>query len=1001
MKKLLSLLLMLCLCMTCMIPAIAESEGVYVLMNIPYTAFYAAEVDVAPTDAVSSATLMKPRAGALAGGSYHVDPEGSDISGVIFPVYVEDASALAGLGGVEITDDSNVEITVTLKGEEQTATYAGRDALFEAPSYSWYVLDEQPALYKTLEMGDTPSFTAINGEAAEIEATASIIYDKHADIVVKVDGLDDALGEDTPVSGIVLIADDGTKVGLRHLANFWRRAQIGMRLDDEVYAALKGKRIDAIEYITTDGLYRVDTDIPVIEDERLIALAGTYIELFPEFAREDMKDYWMECIRAWNVDDEAAEGYYQMLTGMFMGKLYGQEAVDAYSEHPEAMLFDCYFENGVAKFTIAGDEISGVDAEGNELFRHAYAYVDDMTVTYFGQEMENYLHIYKTEDADAGIFTYFAFSDDTLAETQHIEFRYGETLDDMANYSEGQYAYWLASGTLDGYKDSLLQDCIKLFVDENVGEAQAEAGEGKAPAESGVENNTDRFVGRWSLNVADYPAFAEEGLTDGTITLEFLPDGTASTYYNDMQTSTYGYFTYMNYYVAVTPDGEAESSLYTFSDDGLTLTLTDMNGEWELAYHKVDDSAPVEGEQAAVIEIATAEELAAINDNLSGNYVLTADIDLSGYDSFPMIGTYVMDENSAEGEDPIPEMAFTGSFDGNGHTISNLNIDASEDMAHMFGVGLFACVAEGGSVRNVTLQNVNVKGMMLVGGAVGYAFHCTVDNVDLGVADPKGDRNTLESTMVMVGGVVGGLTCSECVNCDVAYTDIIAAPGGNCGILGGGFSKPVLENCTVSNSSLTAVLGEVPMFGMTEGNWIGGLTGCVNLDDYDPAEWYVKNCAVRDTQITVSGKGGFVGGLTGSCGVVLDNAEAPRMLIQGCSIENVSITVSDGVPCVGGFVGGGFSEGDTPHSFLIDGCDAINCTITTDVESLAESSTGLLIGMAAGSQFMGTDGTIVDIADTAIDAETINSTADVSVIRVSDNSEYADVTLVGQVVTAE
>ena len=305
------------------------------------------------------------------------------------------------------------------------------------------------------------------------------------------------------------------------------------------------------------------------------------------------------------------------------------------------------------------------------------------------------------------------------------------------------------------------------------------------------------------------------------------------------------------------------------------------------------------------------------------------------------------------------------------------------------------------AVRNVTLQNVNVKGMMLVGGAVGYVFHCTVDNVDLDVADPEGDRNTLESTLVMVGGIVGGLTCSECVNCDVAYTDIIAAPGGNCGILGGGFSKLVLENCTVSDSSITAVLGEVPMFGMTECNWIGGLTGCVNLDDYDPAEWYVKNCIVRDTQITVSGKGGFVGGLTGSCGVVLDNAEAPHMLIQGCSIENVSIAVLDGVPYVGGFVGGGFSEGDTPHSFLIDGCDAINCTISTDAQSLAESSTGLLIGMAADSQFMGTDGSIVNITGTAIEAEAINSSADVSVIHASDNSEYADVTLVGQVVTVE
>ena len=136
MKKLLIVLLTLCLCAVSMVPAVAESAGIYVLMNIPYADFYANEADVA-VDAVTSATLMKPRAGALAGGSYHVDPEGSDISGVIYPVYVEDASMLPALGGVEITDDSSVEITVTLKGEEQTTVYEGKDALFEAPSYSW------------------------------------------------------------------------------------------------------------------------------------------------------------------------------------------------------------------------------------------------------------------------------------------------------------------------------------------------------------------------------------------------------------------------------------------------------------------------------------------------------------------------------------------------------------------------------------------------------------------------------------------------------------------------------------------------------------------------------------------------------------------------------------------------------------------------------------------------------------------------------------------------
>ena len=85
------------------------------------------------------------------------------------------------------------------------------------------------------------------------------------------------------------------------------------------------------------------------------------------------------------------------------------------------------------------------------------------------------MHVYKTEDADAGLFTYFAFTDDNLAETQHIEFRYGDTLENLNNYSEGEYAYWLAAGIQDGYKDSLIKACIKLFVDENVGEAVAEA----------------------------------------------------------------------------------------------------------------------------------------------------------------------------------------------------------------------------------------------------------------------------------------------------------------------------------------------------------------------------------------------------------------------------------------------------------------------------------------------------------------------------------------------
>ncbi len=109
----------------------AGTEDAYVLMNIPYAEFYAAEVtDASALDAVTSGTLMKPRTGALAGGSYHVDPAGTDITGVIFPVHVEDKAVLAALGGAEITDASSVSITVTNKGKESTTVYEGKDALF-------------------------------------------------------------------------------------------------------------------------------------------------------------------------------------------------------------------------------------------------------------------------------------------------------------------------------------------------------------------------------------------------------------------------------------------------------------------------------------------------------------------------------------------------------------------------------------------------------------------------------------------------------------------------------------------------------------------------------------------------------------------------------------------------------------------------------------------------------------------------------------------------------
>ena len=65
-------------------------EEVYALMNIPYDEFYKAELEAGSpkVDAVASPSKQKTRMG-LAAGSYHVNADGSDITGVVYPVKVK------------------------------------------------------------------------------------------------------------------------------------------------------------------------------------------------------------------------------------------------------------------------------------------------------------------------------------------------------------------------------------------------------------------------------------------------------------------------------------------------------------------------------------------------------------------------------------------------------------------------------------------------------------------------------------------------------------------------------------------------------------------------------------------------------------------------------------------------------------------------------------------------------------------------------------------------
>ena len=181
------------------------------------------------------------------------------------------------------------------------------------------------------------------------------------------------------------------------------------------------------------------------------------------------------------------------------------------------------------------------------------------------------------------------------------------------------------------------------------------------------------------------------------------------------------------------------------------------------------------------IAILDATGLAAMNQNLSGDYSLEADLALSG--SYTPIG------GNSYG-------AFTGKFDGNFHTISGIQVSGGT-----YG-GLF------GLTSGATIQNVGVKSGTInaqyVGGIVGRAENQTK------LIDVFNDGTTIQPTgkgvnSFYAGGIVGYAQNSSI---NKAYnTGAIGGRGG--GILGCSDSTTVsnVYNTYTGNNSAAGIVG--------------------------------------------------------------------------------------------------------------------------------------------------------------------------------------------------
>ncbi|MGN1141838.1 MAG: FMN-binding protein, partial [Oliverpabstia sp.] len=244
----------------------------YVLMNIPYADFYAAELEgnSVPVDAVASATLNKTRTENLVAGSYHVDAEGTDISGITFPVKVGEEVDLSAYK--KVTDTDSVEITVTNRGQTTTQIYSGQEALFENESYAYYILSTAPSYYKEvtvdsegkLRFGKTVgTVQSLSGVTAELLTETS-----YGDYQLNLDGL--SIDTDK-VYAVIIGTQEGSDYGLRHLENMWLGTELawctgftksihGSTTSSEHYESMMGQHINEITYYTEGGIYKIPAD---------------------------------------------------------------------------------------------------------------------------------------------------------------------------------------------------------------------------------------------------------------------------------------------------------------------------------------------------------------------------------------------------------------------------------------------------------------------------------------------------------------------------------------------------------------------------------------------------------------------------------------------------------------------------------------------------------------------------------------------------------------------
>lgn len=243
----------------------------------------------------------------------------------------------------------------------------------------------------------------------------------------------------------------------------------------------------------------------------------------------------------------------------------------------------------------------------------------------------------------------------------------------------------------------------------------------------------------------------------------------------------------------------------------------------QVCFAKYSGGAGTSGDPYRIGSAADLLALAADTNDYDANFVLTADIDLTGHTFTTAV--IAPDTNISSGWS-FYGTAFTGVFDGNNHTVSNLTINTSGVETSF--LGLFGQISSGSQIKNLNLRNVSVtdgNNSFYIGGMVGDNEGGTVNNCHVTGTVVGG------SDSIYLGVLVGGNFSGTVSHCYAAGTAGCEGGSETLGVLVGYNNGGTITSCYSTGHVRGGGSGTHALGGLVGESDGGTLSSCYSTAD--------------------------------------------------------------------------------------------------------------------------------------------------------------------------